>query len=46
MPCRDQLNVLLSKYENMFEDSYKGMKGFEAHITMKDGATYKVMWRL
>ena len=22
----------------MFEDSYEGMKGFEAHITMKDGA--------
>ncbi|CAB4021332.1 Transposon Ty3-I Gag-Pol poly [Paramuricea clavata] len=36
--ARDQLNVLLSKYKNMFEDSYEGMKGFEAHITMKDGA--------
>jgi hypothetical protein len=22
----------------MFEDSYEGMKWFEAHITMKDGA--------
>jgi hypothetical protein len=22
----------------MFEDSYERMKGFEAHITMKDGA--------
>ena len=30
--------MLLSKYENMFKDSYEGMKRFEAHITMKDGA--------
>ena len=36
--ARDQLNVLLSKYKNKFEDSYEGVKGFEAHITMKNGA--------
>ena len=32
--------MLLSKYvcQSMFEDSYEGMKWFEAHITMKDGA--------
>ena len=29
---------LLAKHSDLFEDSYEGMKGLEAHITMKDGA--------
>lgn len=39
-PCgaRIQLDSLLSKHSELFEESYEGMKGFEAHITMKDGA--------
>ncbi len=35
--ARRQLEELLSKYKRIFEDSYEGMKGFEAHITMKEG---------
>ena len=30
-----QLSNLLSKYHELFIDSYEGMKGLEAHITMK-----------
>ena len=30
-----QLSNLLSKYHELFTDSYEGMKGLEAHITMK-----------
>ena len=30
-----QLSNLLSKYHELFSDSYEGMKGLEAHITMK-----------
>lgn len=36
--AEDQLNKLLLKYGNLFEESYEGMKGFQAHITMKDDA--------
>ncbi len=35
--ARRQLEELLSKYKSIFEDSYEGMKGFEAHITLKEG---------
>ena len=34
--ARRQLEELLSKYKSIFEDSYEGMKGFEAHIAMKE----------
>ena len=30
-----QLSNLLSKYHELFTDNYEGMKGLEAHITMK-----------
>ena len=30
-----QLSNLLSKYHDLFTDGYEGMKGLEAHITMK-----------
>ena len=30
-----QLSNLLSKYHELFTDSYEGMKGLEAHISMK-----------
>ena len=33
-----RLEKLLSKHSELFEDSYQCMKGFEAYITMKDGA--------
>ena len=31
-----QLNDLLSKYSELFTESYEGMRGLEAHITMRD----------
>ena len=36
--AKSQLDDLLAKHSDLFEDSYEGMKGLEAHITMKDGA--------
>ena len=33
-----QLNDLLSKHSELFTESYKGMKGLEAHITMRGNA--------
>lgn len=33
-----QLNELLSKHSELFTESYKGMKGLEAHITMRGDA--------
>ena len=33
-----QLNDLLSKHSELFTESYEGMKGLEAHITMRDDA--------
>ena len=35
--AKSQLD-LLAKHSDLLEDSYEGMKGVEAHITMKDGA--------
>lgn len=37
-PDKGQLDALLSKHSELFEEGYEGMKGFEAHITMKEGA--------
>ena len=39
-PCvgMDELDSLLAKHSNLFEDSYDGLVGLEAHITIKDGA--------
>ena len=34
--AESQLNELLSKHKELFTESYEGMKGFEAHITMKE----------
>ena len=34
--AESQLNMLLSKHRELFTESYEGMKGLEAHITMKD----------
>ena len=36
--AKSQLDDLLAKHSELFKDSYEGMKGLEAHITMKDGA--------
>ena len=38
--AKRQLNSLLAKHSELFKDchSYEGMKGLEAHNTMKDGA--------
>ena len=36
--AKDQLNDLLSKQSKLFTDNYEGMKGLEAHITMKSDA--------
>ena len=36
--AKSQLDDLLAKHSDLFKDSYEGMKGLEAHITMKDGA--------
>ena len=36
--AKSQLDGLLAKHSELFKDSYEGMKGLEAHITMKDGA--------
>jgi len=36
--AKSQLDDLLAKHSHLFEDSYEGMKGLEAHITMKDDA--------
>ena len=36
--AKDQLNDLLSKQSELFTDNYEGMKGLEAHITMKSDA--------
>ena len=33
-----QLNDLLSKHSELFTESYEGMKGLEAHITMRNDA--------
>lgn len=33
-----QLTDLLSKYSELYTESYEGMKGLEAHITMKGNA--------
>ena len=33
--AESQLNDLLSKHSELFTESYEGMKGLEAHITMK-----------
>ena len=35
---KSQLNDLLSKHSKLFTESYEGMKGLEAHITMKGDA--------
>ena len=35
---KNQLNDLLSKHSELFTESYEGMKGLEAHITMKGDA--------
>ena len=35
---KSQLNDLLSKHSELFTESYEGMKGLEAHITMKGDA--------
>ena len=35
---KSQLNDLLSKHSELFAESYEGMKGLEAHITMKGDA--------
>ena len=36
---KSQLDGLLVKHSELFKDSYEGMKGMEAHITMKDSAS-------
>ena len=36
--AKSQLDSLLAKHSELFKDSYDGMKGLEAHITMKHGA--------
>ena len=36
--AKSQLDDLLAKQSELFEDSYEGMKGLEAHVTMEDGA--------
>jgi len=36
--AKRQLDYLLAKHSDLFEDSYEGIKGLEARITMKDGA--------
>ena len=36
--AQSQLNDLLSKHRELFEESYEGMKGLVANITMKSGA--------
>ena len=36
--AKSQLDGLLAKHSELFKDSYEGMKGLKAHITMKDGA--------
>ena len=36
--AQSQLNDLLSKHRELFEECYEGMKGLVAHITMKSGA--------
>lgn len=36
--AKSQLDSLLLKHSELFEEGYEGMKGFEAHITMKEGA--------
>ena len=36
--AKSRLDDLLAKHSELFEDSYEGMKGSEAHITIKDGA--------
>ncbi|XP_078353369.1 uncharacterized protein LOC144638095 [Oculina patagonica] len=36
--AKRQIDDLLAKHSELFEESYEGMKGLEAHITMKDGA--------
>ena len=38
MSADSQLNELLSKHSELFTESYEGMRGLEAHITMRDGA--------
>ena len=38
MSSDSQLNDLLSKHSELFTESYEGMKGLEAHITMRDDA--------
>ena len=38
MSSDSQLNNLLSKHSELFTESYEGMKGLEAHITMRDDA--------
>ena len=35
---KSQLNDLLSKHSELFTESYEGIKGLEAHITMKGDA--------
>ena len=35
MSAESQLNWLLSKHSELFTESYEGMKGLEAHITMR-----------
>ena len=36
--AKDQLNDLLCKHSELFTDSYEGMKGPEAHLTMESDA--------
>ena len=36
--AKSQLNDLLSKHSELFRESYEGVKGLEAHITMKGDA--------
>ena len=38
MSADSQLNDLLSKHSELFTESYEGMKGLEAHITMRGEA--------
>ena len=38
LSANSQLNDLLSKHSELFTESYEGMKGLEAHITMRGDA--------
>lgn len=37
--ANDRLDLLLRKHSNLFQDSYDGLKSYEAQIRMKADAT-------